>query len=112
MPLTECLLLDDAEIGGRLCGMGGGGAMPFIVWRLQEDCELLIGGVAPPYEEFRVEEDLVVGMLGAEPLPLPLMPLLLLESVPSLFCLLKLDLLRRLRSRKKAGITVLERSWG
>ena len=77
--------------------MGGGGGMLFNVWRLEEDCELLIGGVAPPYEEFKVEEDLVVGMLGAEPFPL-------LESVPLLFCVLKLDLLRRFRSRRKAGI--------
>jgi hypothetical protein len=89
--------MEDVEIVGRVAGMGGGGGMLFKVWRLEEDCELLMGGVAPPYDEFKVEEDLVVGMLGADPFPL-------LESVPLLFCVLKLDLLRCLRSRRKAGI--------
>lgn len=90
MPDTLYLLLEDVETVGRIGG--GGGTFPKFC-RLETEFELVSpGGVEPPYMEFRVEEDLVV---GTEPL------VSLLESV--LLSVLKLAFDRLRMSFKKEG---------
>lgn len=98
IPDTLYRLLEDVEIVGR--AGGGGGRFPK-VWRLDAEFELVsAGGVVPPYVEFKVEEDFVV---GTEPL-VPLNPLPLLESV--LLSVLKLALERLRISFKKEGAII------
>jgi len=94
MPDTLCRLLDEVEIVGRAGGNGGGLLARF--WRLGEELEVAnVGGVFPPYVEFKVDEDCV---LPAE----PLVPVLE-SALPSV---LKLALDRRRISLKNEGAIV------
>ena len=99
MPDTLCLLLEDVDIVGRAGGFGG---LPLLcnVCRLAAELDFVrAGGVVPPYVEFKVEEDCVV---GTEPF-VPVVPLL--ESV--LLSVLKLALERlRMSFRKEGAITI------
>lgn len=60
MPDTLYLLLEDVDIVGR-AGIGWAPSL-FNICRLVAELEFVrAGGVVPPYVEFRVEEDFVVG---------------------------------------------------